>query len=342
MEPPGNRVKVFYWLILGCLSTYFAEVWSGSQIYSFYNLQSYMLVIPLYTLHILFLWALIWRYGRPWLYALFPAGCLFGLYEAYITKVLWNPTWGTSMPRVFGIALIETMVLVLFWHCFMSFIIPLFVAETIFTDSSEMYSLLPDWGTRVTRFITHKKLIYVFPVLGGLFQSLNAASLVDAALSGIITTLYLVVLLVLWRRYVGVGYRMRDLLPDSTQFKIIGVLLLGYYVVAGFLLRPEELPRLGDQFTIWVLYFFFGVLLYFGIKKSVNIHPNSVSIHFGPSPQRLMVLGGLISLGSVLGFVTKINVVFALATWLSGILFGLYMLAQTIRNLLKKEDYLEK
>jgi hypothetical protein len=104
MELPGSRVKFFYWFILGCLSTYFAEVWSGSQIYSFYNPQSYLLVIPLYTLHIVFLWTLIWRYGRPWLYALFPAGCLFGLYEAYITKVLWNPTWETSMPPVFSVS----------------------------------------------------------------------------------------------------------------------------------------------------------------------------------------------------------------------------------------------
>ncbi len=335
MEPLGNRVKYFFWFILGCLSTYFAEVWSGSQIYSFYNPLSYVLVIPLYTLHILFLWTLIWWYGRPWLYALFPAGCLFGLYEAYITKVLWNPTWETSLPRVYGIALIETMVLVLFWHCFMSFIIPLFVAETIFTGSSEIYSLLPGWGIRVTEFIANKKLVYIFPLLGGLFQSTNATSLSDAALSGIATTLYLVVLLVLWRRYVGKGYPMRGLLPDSTQFKVIGVLLLCYYIVTGIFLRPDEIPGLKAQFTIWVLYLFFGVLLYLGIKKSVGIQPNSIRLHFDPSPQRLMLLGGLLSLGSVLGFITGVYTVWALTVWLVSILFGLYMLAQTIRNLLK-------
>ncbi len=330
---PGARDKLFFWLILGCLSTYFAEVWSGSQIYTFYNPMSYILVIPLYTLHILFLWGLVWRYGRPWLYALFPAGCLFGLYEAYITKVLWNPTWETAMPRVFGIALIETMVLVLFWHCFMSFIIPLFLAESIFTSSSETYSLLPEWVLRLLKRIMNKRLYYIFPVLGGVFQSIGATSVIDSVLSGIMTTLFVVVLLVLWRRRVGTHIQMRDLLPDQRQFKAIGVLLLVYYVITGAVLRPEEMPSLGAQATIWVLYVFFGGLLYLALKRSRAIEASTVAFHLEPSPLRLMILGGLLSLGSVIGFLSGLNLTLALSVWVIGILFGLYTLAQTIRNL---------
>jgi len=333
MEAPSARSKLFFWLIMGCLSTYFAEVWSGSQIYTFYNLMSYILVIPLYTLHILFLWGLIWRFGHPWLYALFPAGCLFGLYEAYITKVLWNPTWETDMPRLFGIALTETMVLVLFWHCFMSFIIPLFLAETIFTSSNEIYSLLPEWAMRLLHRIQNKRLYYIFPVLGGIFQSTGATSIIDTALSGIMTTLFVVVLLVLWRRYVGTHFQMRDLLPDQQQFKAIGVLLLVYYIITGAILRPEEIPSLGAQATIWVMYVFFGRLLYLALKRSRVIEAGVVWFHIEPSPLRLMILGGLLSLGSVIGFVSGLNLILALSVWFIGILFGLYMLVQTIRNL---------
>ena len=330
---PSNRSKVFFWLILGALSTYFAEVWSGSQIYTFYNPLSYILVIPLYTLHILFLWTLVWRYGRPWFYALFPAGCLFGLYEAYITKVIWNPTWGSEFPRVFGIALTETMVLVLFWHCFMSFIIPMLLAEAIFTSSSEIYSLLPSWSLRVVDVIKQKRLFYLLPVLGGVFQSTGAPTVVDAVLSGIMTTLFVVVLMVLWRRRVGVEYSMRDLLPNPRQFKIIGVLLLAYYIITGVTMRPEEIPGFGAQATIWILYLFFGVLLYLALKISPRIRGSGLVLHLQPSPLPLFFLGGLISVGSVIGFVSGLNYIAALLVWLIGILFGLYVLIQTIRNL---------
>ena len=333
---PSNCSKVFFWLILGALSTYFAEVWSGSQIYTFYNPLSYILVIPLYTLHTLFLWTLVWRYGQPWFYALFPAGCLFGLYEAYITKVLWNPTWGSEFPRVFGIALTETMVLVLFWHSFMSFIIPLLLAETLFTSSSEIYSLLPDWALRIIRVLKEKRLYYLLPVLGGVFQSTGAPTILDAALSGIMTTLFVVVLMVLWRRRVGIGYSMRDFLPNSRQFKIIGVLLLAYYIVTGVTMRPEEIPGLSAQATIWVLYLFFGVLLYLGLRRSNTVKGNGLDFDLNPSPFCLIFMGGLISLGSVFGFVSGLNYVSALLVWLIGIIFGLYVLVQTIRDILRK------
>ena len=335
MESPGTRTKLFFWVILGALSTYFAEVWSGSQIYTFYNPLSYILVIPLYTLHTLFLWTLVWRYGRPWFYALFPAGCLFGLYEAYITKVLWNPTWASEFPRVFGIALTETMVLVLFWHCFMSFIIPLLLTEAIFTNSSEIYSLLPDWAIKIIHVIEKKRLYYLLPVLGGVFQSTGAPTVLDAALSGIMTTLFVVVLMVLWRRNIGIIHSMRDLLPDTRQFKIIGVLLLAYYIVTGFTMRVEEIPGLGAQATIWVLYLFFGGLLYLGLKHSQRIHENGLDFDLQPNPIRLLFLGGLMSLGSVMGFVSGFNYISALLVWLLGILFGLYVLIQTIRSILR-------
>ena len=332
---PSGRSKVFFWFILGALSTYFAEVWSGSQIYTFYNPLSYILVIPLYTLHTLFLWTLIWRYGRPWFYALFPAGCLFGLYEAYITKVLWNPTWASEFPRVFGIALTETMVLVLFWHCFMSFIIPLFLAEAVFTSSSEIYSLLPNWALKIVQVIEKKRLYYLLPVLGGIFQSTGATTILDAALSGIITTLFVVVLMVIWRRRVGVTHAMRDMLPNTRQFKIIEVLLLAYYLIAGFTMRVEEIPGLGAQATIWVLYLFFGGLLYLGLKRSHRIEENGFSFDLQPNPIRLIFLGGLISLGSVIGFVSGLNYISALVIWFLSILFGLYVLIQTIRGILR-------
>ena len=109
---------------------YFAEVVSGSDMYPFFNVVSYLLVLPLYTLHTLVLLYIVFNYGRGEMYVLFPAGAIFGLYEAYITKVLWNPTWSEAEFKIVGVAVIEAMVLVLFWHAFLAFILPLFLAET--------------------------------------------------------------------------------------------------------------------------------------------------------------------------------------------------------------------
>jgi hypothetical protein len=334
IEAPDRRTKLFFWYLLGCLSTYFAEVWSGSQPFSFLNIQSYVLVVPLYTLHTLFLWTLIWRNGRPWLYALFPAGCLFGLYEAYITKVLWNPTWETSTPNVFGIALVETMVLVLFWHCFMSFIVPLILGEAVFTSSNEIYTLLPDWALRFIERLERRRLYNVFPFFGGLFQSVGTGSVLNSILSGLLTTLFLVALLVLWRRGGGESYTMRQLLPDDREFKGITLALAVYYVLTTFFMRAEEIPGLDAQATIWVLYAFFGALLFLALRKSREVLPKSITLRLSPSPVRLMTLGALISAGSVVGFVTSLNMVWALTVWLIGILFGLFVLIKTVQRLL--------
>ena len=334
IEAADRRTKLLFWYILGCLSTYFAEVWSGSQPFSFLNIQSYLLVVPLYTLHTLFLWTLIWRNGKPWLYALFPAGCLFGLYEAYITKVLWNPTWETANPNVFGIALVETMVLVLFWHCFMSFIVPLLLGEAVFTSSSEIYSLLPDWALSFLDRLERRRLYYVFPFFGGLFQSIGTGSVLNSVLSGLLTTLYVVALLALWRRRGGDMYSMRQLLPNDREFKGITLALAIYYVLTTFFMRAEEIPGLDAQATIWVLYAFFGALLYLALRKSREVLPKPITLRLSPSPVRLMTLGALISAGSVVGFVTSLNMVWALTVWLIGILFGLFVLLKTVLSLL--------
>jgi hypothetical protein len=126
---------------------------------------------------------------------------------------------------------------------------------------------------------------------------------------------------------------MRALLPDQQQFKAIGVMLLVYYIITGAVLRPEEIPSIGAQATIWVLYVFFGGLLFFALKRSRIIESNIVVFHLDPAPLRLMLLGVLISIGSVIGFLSGLNYVLALSVWLVGILFGLYVLVQTIRSL---------
>src|SRR5512138_349608 len=143
MEPqssppaPSRRVRMLFWLILGALSTFFAEVVCGSAPFALVDGGGLLLVLPLYGLHTLVLGTLVLgRPGRVSFGALFLAGVLFGLYEGYITKVLWNPPWDAEAFRLGGVAVLSTLMLALFWHPFMAFIVPLFAGECLLTGSS--------------------------------------------------------------------------------------------------------------------------------------------------------------------------------------------------------------
>ena len=92
-EAPPFLVRLLFWLILGAFSVFFAEVTAGSSPFPWIDAWGLFVVLPLYGLHVLFLaWIVVPRARRISLPTLFVAGALFGMYEAYITKVLFDPS----------------------------------------------------------------------------------------------------------------------------------------------------------------------------------------------------------------------------------------------------------
>ena len=331
---PTARVKAFFWLILGSFSVFFAEVISGSEIFPFTKLTGWILIFPLYTLHTIVLWTVVFRYGRGWLYALFPAGALFGLYEAYITKVLWSPTWGGMPFYVGGVAVVETALLVLFWHSFLAFIVPLFLAETVLTSSSEMFAYAPGWARRLLASSRARMLGYALAVCSGLFSSQGAPSVLHSLASGVFNSVFLMVLVRLWMRGGGTRYSFRDLLPGPRGFRVLMVLLLLDYVALGAILRPEALPGIGAQATVWVLYAFFGFLLYVAVKRSREIDMSKEPYEMELSTRKWLILTVLFTAGSVFGRLTGLGFIVVLASWLAAIMFGVVMLVLTIRKVI--------
>jgi len=330
-------MKIFFWLILGSFSVYFAEVVSGSDILPFFKPLSWALVFPLYALHTLVLWYIVFRYGRGWLYALFPAGALFGLYEAYITKVIWSPTWNAAPIRLGGVAVVETLLLVLFWHAFMAFIIPLLLAETALTSSREVFNLLPGWAKRILTSKRASMLAYVLAVVAGIFQSIGAPTPFDSLASGILNSAFLIALISVWKRRGGTKYSLRDLLPGPKGFKALLALLGADYIILGALLRPEEIPGVESQATVWALYGFFGLLFYLGVRRSRKLKEEpSAPYEMDTSTRRLVILTALFTAGSVLGSLTGLGLIIALPVWLVGIAFGLVVLGLTVRHVFFK------
>jgi len=143
MQPTKGR-KTAFWILIGIFSVMFVEVPACSTMFPFWTIWGVLVVIPLYLLHSVFLATVVFRFGRPRFWPLYAAGMLYGMYEAYITKVLWT-SFRAEGPfyRFAGIALFETILLVFFLHAILAFVVPLLFTELLCTSSREIEQGLP-------------------------------------------------------------------------------------------------------------------------------------------------------------------------------------------------------
>jgi len=336
---PPFRHKLLFWVILGALSMFFAEVVSGATMIPF-DPWSLIVTTPLYTMHLLVLAFIVFRYGKASFYALYSAGTLFGMYEAYMTKVLWNPSWGKAMFTLGGIAVFETVLLVLFWHSFMSFLLPIFIGENLLTASTETLSLAPKRVQRIFRTRRSSLTVWIgLAVMFGMFQSGNSQSPLHSLRSGI-STATVILLLIGWFRFITrkERYEMRSLLPTPRQIGIIAILLLMQYLLLGVLLRPEALPGLWPQLIVWLLYISFILLLVVHLKKSRQMDcsdPISLPMRFS-----WITLISLFLLFTASSAVTKQllgsrGIGILLILWVVCSLVGIFTLVMTIRAALR-------
>ena len=259
MAPP-LRHKLAFWLLLGLFSAALAEVVSGSSPFVLFSAWGLLVTLPVYLLHAVFLAGVVYRYsGSLRLGSLYLAGALFGLYEAYLTKVVWAPTWDPIPVTAGGVFVFETASLVLLWHPLLSFVLPLLLVETLCTRSRLVLDGLPP---RVRAALRDRRAVLGGVALVGGFQGAVYPDAGTALLSALGTSVVLVLAVVAWRRRVGAErYAAGELLPAGRELLAVGSLLAVLYVALGVGLRPEQLPGLGAQATVWGLYLVFGGLL---------------------------------------------------------------------------------
>lgn len=337
---PSPLVRWLAWLLLGALSVFFAEVSAGRSPLVFFDVTGLLVTVPLYVLHMLVLAPLALRNGiRPGLSTLFLAGAIFGLYEAYITKVLWSPPWNPEAWRLGGVAVLDTIVLALFWHPFMAFIIPLFVGSRLFGDESFLKIYLPSkWSTRLKP--------YWLAASGALLGFLHGAAIGNlsiALFSAILSALIIVLLAALWQQVShGLSFKLADLLPNHREWRTLALLLLADYLVLGLVLRQDAMPLLTGQFSIWLLYGLFGGLLWLSRrtdkKAALNQKdrtPVSGAYRFNLASWLWFALGFILlsALSSLLVHYTG-NTIYLLV-WIVLIPAVLFGLARAIFHLLK-------
>lgn len=257
---PSRKQKFAFWLIAGMLSVVCVEVPAGSTMFPFFTIWGVLVVWPLYLLHSVFLAAVVFRFGKPGFWQLYSAGILYGMYEAYITKVVWvsfrpeGPFYSLG-----GIALFETIICALFLHPLLAFVIPLLFAEMALTRSNEVFHGLP---LRVRNSIHAHPALWVgaLVTMFGLMQFVNSPSVMSSLLSGTGNGVMLGLVVWRWRRSGGHEYTLRQLLPGPRGFRIFGWVLLAWYVFWGIAINPKNIPGvLQGQLTVWVIY---GALLW--------------------------------------------------------------------------------
>ena len=335
------RHKLFFWFLLSLLSTFFAEVTIGSQRFPFFTPEGLVWVHSLYGLHTLILAHIVFYYGKPRFYTLYLAGVIFGLYEFYITKVLWVPSWGPPMISVGGIAAVEVVVLALFWHPFLAFVLPVIIGETKLTHSRETLDGLPPKLQRI--FLNRKRAIRWIVSLA-ILQALSHSgttpsplmSFASICLSAAVPLLF--ALFWLWitkNRH----YTMRELLPGRWGTAVLGILLILYYIAWGIKVRPEILPGLAGQAPVWVIYAMVIYLFILSLNKSRRMRIEPIPGQpFIPSFTFWILLAILFS--SVSAFTNlafgKKAIILIFLLWMAAVMLGPWTFFQAIRDLLPR------
>lgn len=133
---PSFSVRVY----AGILSFVCAEALSGSSLLWAFKPFNYFITFPLYLLHILFFYSLAYHLKKDKLPDLYLFGILFGLYESWVTKVLWAGYPNEDhfiLGSFLGHGIHETSVLLFYFHPFISFIFPLVLIGSIFPETSD-------------------------------------------------------------------------------------------------------------------------------------------------------------------------------------------------------------
>jgi len=266
MDKPRTVTRIFFCLLLGLLSTFFAEVLSGSAPDYLLTAFGYWGIFPLYCLHTLFLASIIMTRERSFsLRTLYLASLLFGMYEAYITKILWHPSWSPETFKIGELAVAETLLLVFYWHSLFSFLIPLFVGENLLAGSNNLTLLLPEkWQTRVR----NPRFILLFGGYSSILLAAAASSVEDALGLALLNSTAVSAAILLWRWLTRKKtYDFTELLPSGKGIILVAVLLAFIYLNFGFNLSTDALPEPIGHISVLLLYILFILL----IRRSVRL-----------------------------------------------------------------------
>lgn len=257
--------QIVFYLYAGFLSFMCAEVFAGSSPNWILSPWSLLVTYPLYMSHFLFFCNLACLTKRTSLGSLYLWGVLFGLYETWVTKVVWTGYFdvdGFVIGDIFGFGVHETLGLIMFYHTVASFLIPLMVLSAIFPSIKKEFSLPSgifnnEGKSRIYRYV----LIVGF----GVITAHNLPGIEDVIIT------WLPSLFVCYAGYRFLSSRreqQKETFTLSLSIRstfILGAFVLFTYVTSYFFLVPERIP---EGFSIQLLtLIIYGVIIFLLVNK---------------------------------------------------------------------------
>lgn len=237
-------------ILFGILTMIFAEVFFGSSPLWFLGIGGWLVTLPLYGAHALLFLNLAMRYERTSLTQLYLWGVVFGLFDGWITKVIWAgymgsaPQFGTFL----GFAIGEFIVRVLFWHPLFSFTIPILVFQIICqrTNKGEAGNLHTSHLKVISKSKRNYLLLGIIIVTGSLLMMIGlSADGFSIMVAGSINLAYFLLLTWIVTSWNRKTLDLESLRLGNVSLSITAIYLIALYVFTFFTFLPERIPSLG-------------------------------------------------------------------------------------------------
>ena len=236
------RSRLFIGLIAFTCTEIFAGSSAGPRLYTAWT---FLVTFWLYFAHLFFFASLAYYTQRTSLRSLYLWGCLFGLYESWVTKVIWfgypgeialDYPEGCSMGGIYGFCINESLGMVFFWHPIFGFLFPITIAS-MFEPRLRISFQGLSWF-KVETF-TDRVMVFYIVLAAGSIMGINSGSLT------MVLVTWIPILLGLWLGYrylVPKWYQMEEplqlLVLERKGFIIATVYLITLYVSFYFFIIP--------------------------------------------------------------------------------------------------------
>lgn len=275
LEDVKTPLTVF--LFIGILSVFYAEVNSGSSPTWFSNPWG-LLIFWLYFAHLIFYVNIAIREHRVSLTHLYLLGCLEGLYEGPITKVLYHgyPNGQPAGIVFLGFAVLEFIMLVFFWHPIFSFMLPVIVFELLSLDNLQKH-LIHSWLEDSIFFTKPRLSKFIFlaiAIIGAVFLSVNASFNVTIILFSGIVNFFL--LFIFKRHNLNSDHfkGIKSLYISNKWLFIVFMYLVALYMLTFFFIEPQNIPQAYTLVLTGLIYLFILSLFLISPEK---LEPKSFS-----------------------------------------------------------------
>lgn len=332
-------------ILFGFLSMIFAEVFSGSSPLWFLGIWGWFVTLPLYWAHALLLINLALRYERTSLTQLYLWGIIFGLYESWITKVIWAgymgdvPAFGTFL----GFAIGEFFVIVLFWHPVFSFIVPILVFQIIVqaTNKGEAGELHTSHIRFISRTVRNKILLGIVVVSGAFFMTMGlSADGLSVMVAGGINFAFIFLLAYLTASLSRRPLDLESLRLGNRGLSITLVYLIMLYAFTFLTLLPERIPSIGTILLTIAFYIIMLTMLFLtprDTRKTIELPSGMISFE-----QLIWGLVTFLMLATTLAVIPVVAVLVGTLLYLAMIFIGPILFFLAIVQVVRKAEISKK